>query len=349
MAAIVDTFSPIPILITHPTLVGSLSSNGGPTITICGGPSRSVQVNSNNTTPNAVAMNSNATVDLRHAGPKDTGNCTTGTGADFGTFGFPVAPTFTFNPGVGKYVQPSSPVTDPLAGVLPPAVPAIVDPPVTVIASGTSDANGNLCSTVKDCSEYSPGSYSQGILAKGDLAFFKPGIYYMATGGFRDAAGSDLRMAKGFANDLATGQGMLIYDTGVANAKKDSGFQVGANGSVSLAGSGCSAITLLCDVNNIYKSVLTFENHSAPSITHKFGGGGALTLIGTIYITNTKAGMLASPAIYQTVLLRGNPGSGTLIQGEIIASTLDIGGNAGITMNLSPLPTFVVRQVALVK
>src|SRR5882757_204988 len=46
MAAIVDVFAPVPILVTHPTLASSFSLSGNPAITICGGPRRSIQVNS---------------------------------------------------------------------------------------------------------------------------------------------------------------------------------------------------------------------------------------------------------------------------------------------------------------
>src|ERR1019366_8518359 len=45
-AAIVTSVSPIPILILHPTASGALSANGTPQIKICGGPRRSIQVNS---------------------------------------------------------------------------------------------------------------------------------------------------------------------------------------------------------------------------------------------------------------------------------------------------------------
>ena len=86
-AAIVDVFAPIPIIVLHPTLNDAFQLQGNPAITICGGPSKSIQVNSGNTTE-ASHLAGSATVDLSHAGPKDTlGDCTLGTGADFGVYG----------------------------------------------------------------------------------------------------------------------------------------------------------------------------------------------------------------------------------------------------------------------
>src|SRR5690242_17208192 len=80
VAAVVDVVNPVPILVLHPTLSGSFSINGTPTITICGGPQRSIQVNSSSTTSISISGASN-TVDLSKAGPLDSGTCNTGTGA----------------------------------------------------------------------------------------------------------------------------------------------------------------------------------------------------------------------------------------------------------------------------
>jgi hypothetical protein len=49
IAAIVTVTSPVPVLITHPSDKDVLSGNGKTSITICGGPSRSIQLNSSNT------------------------------------------------------------------------------------------------------------------------------------------------------------------------------------------------------------------------------------------------------------------------------------------------------------
>ena len=87
IAAIVNVFSPVPILVLHPTLPSSLSLQGNPAITICGGPTRSIQVNSGSST--ALHTGGSASIDLSKAGPADSGTCTTGTGADLGVWGGP--------------------------------------------------------------------------------------------------------------------------------------------------------------------------------------------------------------------------------------------------------------------
>ena len=46
VAAILIEISPVPILVMHPDLPEAMSINGNPQITICGGPPRSIQVNS---------------------------------------------------------------------------------------------------------------------------------------------------------------------------------------------------------------------------------------------------------------------------------------------------------------
>lgn len=154
-------------------------------------------------------------------------------------------------------------------------------------------------------------------------------------------------MATGFADDPDTGPGMLVYNTGNANADT---FDVGANSQAHLVGS-CD--TLTCDR---YKGILFFQDRTSGGHTgiggnkgHKFGGGGALSLIGTIYVTNSLAIMTATPGQFQEVLLQGTPGQSTVITGEIVASTLSLGGNAGIQMFLDPSQVLHIRQVSLVK
>jgi hypothetical protein len=188
---------------------------------------------------------------------------------------------------------------------------------------------------------YSPGVYSTGINVKNETAVFKPGIYYMQSGGFGNDANGDMMMSAGFASDPDTGQGMLVYSTG------NGLFTVGANSSANLIGS---------PETSTYKGILFWQDRDSVANTgigsskgHKFGGGGALTLRGTIYITNWKATMLGDPTHYQNVLLQGTPGSATEIDGMIIASTLSLGGNAGIRMRLNPNYKLIQRRVALVR
>jgi len=111
-AAIVNVASPIPIIVTHPTMAGSFDLGGTGSsnkITICGGPRRSIQVNSSNS--NSMTWSGNPLVDLSKAGPADPGNCTTGTGADFGDFGGPATGASVVSFGsTGNFIPASSTV-----------------------------------------------------------------------------------------------------------------------------------------------------------------------------------------------------------------------------------------------
>lgn len=329
-AAIVDVVSPIPILVTHPDLPGSFRIGGNPTITICGGPGRSIQVNSSSST--SIMINGNAhSVDLSKAGPADDGYCNSGTGADFGDWGGPS--TFPGNLSLGTtgtYVQPSSPVLDPLRTVSPPAKPPLRPDP-TPLADGT---NGCPPAPLKDCMLYYPGSYPDGIEVKNETAIFSPGVYYIERGGFGNYANGEMYMCEGCPSDPDTGQGMLVYNTGGGT------FNVGANGSAVLRGP---------HVESIYKGILFFNDRNAATAEHRLGGGGTLNLTGTIYIHNTLELMSATPSTYQKILLQGTPGSETLVDGMIITSVLELQGNAGIRMKLNPAYRLNVRQVALVR
>jgi Flp pilus assembly protein TadG len=370
-AAIVKVVSPTPLLITDPNNNVSLTGNGNPTITICGGPTQSVEVNASGSS----AYDGGATIDLSHAGPNDaTGNCT-GTGnADFGTFGgASTNPGVTFGSGSGKYLYPSSPVLDPFAGVSPPSKPATVAPVTIHINNGTDG-----CTNASGCTEYSPGLYTGGISATspGGIYIFKPGVYYL------DGGGLTLKHATGGgANDSAmcgtctdplgkTGSGVLFYDTGAADAKgfaQTGGFDFNTSNNISFTG---PTLTQVVNGQTVpgppYYNIAMWEDRSAEAHygngqtssggAHNFGQGtGCFTVTGTIYVTNTQAIMTkASDANYphqvQFVNYGGNPCSTTVTQGDIIVSDLNMNGHqAAITMNLVPYGFLKVRQVALVQ
>jgi len=331
-AAIIDVVSPIPIIVTHPTMSGSLSSNGNPAITICGGPARSIQVNSSSST--AVSLNSNTTIDLSKAGPNDPGNCSTGTGADFGVWGGPVTKPTPVNTGsTGHYIQPASPILDPLADVSPPLNPGGTNPVPGPLSNGDS---GCPASPRKPCMLYAPGQYIGGIPIVNQTAVFLPGIYYIVNGNFGNGANGDMYMATGRTDPVTGWTGnMLVYMTGNGT------FDLTANATANLVGS---------PANSAYKGILFFKDRTSPANIHQIGSGGSqITLSGTLYITNSLAIMKATPSQYQTVSLQGNSGSNTTINGEIITRALTMGGGPAITMNLNAGQTVHVRQVALVQ
>jgi hypothetical protein len=331
--------APIPILVTHPFLSGSFSMSGNPAVTICGGPHRSIQVNSTSSTANSSNGNK-ATIDLSHAGPPDTGNCLTGQGADFGTTGNQTTEPFgTFTVGNGSWQPKASPIKDPLASVSAPPVPTNTGNMGTYkpLADGTS---GCPASPKKNCRLYYPGLYTSGIDGKNSTPVFVPGIYYIqSTQGFDCSANCDIYMATGFT-DTYTGTGWsgntLFYNTGPTPTPTTAGpFNLSANGTVNLVGS---------PTGSTYQGILFFQDRNSAAQSHTLGGGGQMTLQGTLYFNNTT--MTATK--YQSLSLQGGPGSGTTIQGEIITGTLSLGGNGSITMNLNSTAAYIVNEIALV-
>jgi hypothetical protein len=328
VAAIVDVTGPAPILVLHPSNSNSLS--GGGTVTVCGGPGRSIQVNSTS----ATAVNASGSMDLSNAGPKDSSSlCIGGTGADFGAFGGPSSFPGSLSLGTtGHYIQPASPILDPLISVPTPAKP---------LNAGSKSPLGkgkNGCPAApKDpCKLYSPGLYTGGIAVNGETAVFSPGLYYMDGGGFGNSDG-DMLMCSGCGNDAVTGAGMLVY--------------LGDSGTVGLAAANSTVALQGSDLTSTYKGILFFGDRiNAPLQTHSVGGGGNLTLTGKIYLTNG-ANMTATR--FQKLALNGESGYQTVIKGDIIVDALSMGGDGPIKVNLEPTSAPVhplhLRQVALIR
>jgi hypothetical protein len=139
----------------------------------------------------------------------------------------------------------------------------------------------------------------------------------------------------------------MFYNTGLPGDPTNAGrIDISANGGANLVGS-CGAWTP-CVGDTTYKGILFFQNRNTVAQTHTLGGGGAMTLQGTIYLTNTIDIMSATSSQYQSLTLQGGSGSGTKIQGEIIVGSLALGGNGSITMNLNANRYLLVSQIALV-
>ena len=357
VAAICDVVSPVPIIVLHPTRPtgttaknGSFFINGNPTVTICGGPTRSIQVNSDSGSSITV-KGASSIVDLSHAGPADPGNCSTGTGAEFGDYGGPDPYPGTVSFGsTGSWIFPASPIPDPL--YWGSSTPPLVSQPTTTglttnpatLTIKVGDAVRYGCPAGISCTLYSPGLYTTGIKVKNDFALFKPGIYYISGGGLTFDSGSGAAMATSVGPPSYSGfsgGGMLVFNSG-NNASNDVisfAADAGKNGGITLTGA---------DQGLPYENILFFEDRTTTMAhTHTLQGGGAVSLTGTIYLTNPWPH--ADLDLYQTLLLQGTPGSTTTLTGEIITDVLELGGNGGITMDLNPYDGLHVRKVALVK
>jgi Flp pilus assembly protein TadG len=158
-----------PIMILHPTKSGALSYSGGASLTIVGGPPRSIVVNSSSAT--AVSCGSSGVIDTRKGGPNLTGS-------DVGTYGGPhVAPgTATgcygtngntglpagFSGGTtGHWAWPASPVPDPYAAV--PAAGGVKNvTPATKTAHSDGTKYYNLAAPGMDgCPDNVPTNYGK--------------------------------------------------------------------------------------------------------------------------------------------------------------------------------------------
>src|SRR5882757_967291 len=146
--------TPVPLVILHRSAGPSLQVSGSASITILGGPQRSIQVDSSSTT----AVNA-GTVDLHQAGPS-------GTGSDFALFGGPTTKPANVNVGSsGHWIPGANPFGDPFASVTAPTAPATAGTarPVPFGINGCPDPAG--------CVEFTPGNYT--VCSAGSVA---PGL-----------------------------------------------------------------------------------------------------------------------------------------------------------------------------
>jgi len=364
-AAITLERQPVPILVLHPSASGSFSKNGTNTIQICGGPVRSIQVNSTSTTSISIS-GASGTVDLSHAGPLDvSGDCTAGTGADFGNTGTqnPYPGTISLGTKPGQYISPASPIADPLLDIAAPAQPAIAGGYDTY-APGQHNCPSDLPSGV-ECRLYHGGYYASGIQFGSSKVYaqFRPGIYWINHGGLQFDSNSIVRMAQGTDSSDPTGittwtRGMLVYNSPSSPVNTSNDIITITSNAGQLQG-GYKNPTADCPnggnclvgspSDSAYKSILFFQNRAtATTLNHQLQGGGGLTIRGTIYLTHTAA-TTATDGKFQSLSLQGNSGGVTKVEGEIIVDALSLGGNSTVTMNLLSAATFFVRQVALVR
>ena len=159
--------APVPLVVLHRTASPSLQVNGSASVTVLGGPTRSIQVDSSSST--AVSA---GTVDLHLAGPG-------GSGADFAVFGGPTTKPAGVNVGTsGKWIPGANPFGDPFAAVSAPTRPtgagsAGSAKPVTYKTNGCPDTNG--------CIEYSAGDYTS--CSTGSIPYGANGCLVIGNGG----------------------------------------------------------------------------------------------------------------------------------------------------------------------
>jgi len=225
--------SPIPIVVLDPQnpnvkpARSALDVQGTPAITIVGGPTKSIQVNSSD--PAATNVGGAGTIDLSKGGPN-------GTGSDIGIFGGPAVAPSGFNGGTtGHWISPAAPINDPFAQLAAPAQPAAGSVSTFTPSKVNVVTNQVLCPD-SQCARYTPGYYSSGLCvgkSAGCLcigssntctAIFDPGIYYIH-GDFTADSNSCLRPSGGPEQNPANPVGgVMIYVTGGSiNVNNNSG------------------------------------------------------------------------------------------------------------------------------
>jgi hypothetical protein len=113
------------------------------------------------------------------------------------------------------------------------------------------------------------------------------------------------------------------------------------------------------DVAGIIRGLLFFgDRNNGTSGTYKNGqssmsGGGGLLLSGSLYFTNCPgwpAPCSPPPTGYNAFLeMRGNPGSGTYVLGNITVDQLIEAGNGAIAMQLNPNAVYNILKATLVQ
>ena len=174
--------APIPILVLDPHNPSTsppskaLDIQGTPTIKIVGGPTQSIQVNSDSTT--AVNVGGSASIDLTKGGPGFNGS-------DFGTYGGPAtAPGGFVTANGGKWMNPSSPIADPFAQIPAPAQPAAPAALTSPVCSSNSIQNGNCNVAYHDAIHGCPDSVRDAFCIPPAIiqGYYRKGLRWSAQG-----------------------------------------------------------------------------------------------------------------------------------------------------------------------
>lgn len=358
-----------PLVVLNPSVSSSLSQGGSATVSVIGGPQRSLQVNSTSST--AIYLGGSSALNFSSAGPA-------GTGGDLGVVGGPSTKPVGYNGGTtGRWLSPSSPLPDPYGSVPAPARPALCTQ-----CSGTSVPHyWDGCPDPVGCTEYSPGYYPSGITIKQNTAIFLPGLYYLGAD-FSAQSLSTVRNGWTYHSTVApvpapsAADGVMFYLTNGAgiffgsnsgsstldplpssyllcnsSQKLPSGVPSTLNGSILWA---------QCTTNGTYdnfantsthspdtqstdgsRGLLMFLDHSSsPPKNLSAGGGGSMAFAGAFYFHQaTSYGDIFS--------LGGGSGTGTYVIGKIVADQLNLGGGGSITMALSNDPSTYLLKTGI--
>ncbi len=370
VCGVVLSQSPVPIVVLNPAASGSLNDQG--TVTVYGGPSKGIQVNSNSAT--AISLGSGKIINLSEGGSALTGS-------NLGVFGGPSASPGGFSGGTtGSWVAPASPVGDPFAQLATPAQPPNPQIPADQTKCKKIPCKVNYhdpvhgCPDSSGCELYTPGYYPSGIAIKNKTAIFDPGLYYL-DGSLQLENKAAVRPSTA-AGDGSGGTTFYFKGTNTITVTKTSGSssldpftvslvkctpssQLPANLPATFQGD-----VLLAPCSGTYgdplgtgdpageqRGLLFFQDRSAAA-SPSWGGSAQFLLAGALYFhqcNSSGTGVNCSSSDYDTVLsVSETSGLIDYILGSVIADQLSVGGSS-VTTDLGASPAYLLPKAALLE
>jgi putative Flp pilus-assembly TadE/G-like protein len=315
--------SSTPILVLDPSKTAALNLSGTLNIVIYGGPSRSIQVNSNSAT--AVSVTGGASINLSQGGPNLTGS-------SIGVYGGPTSTPggITFGT-TGSWAYPSAVISDPFAtlcapgqsgcpkvnGSSAPAIPGAPQIPADEAAKGCKtipcsisyhDA-GHGCPSSAGCQLYTAGYYGSGItVGSGKVAVFDPGLYYIVNG-LKLNSNSTVRPSTGAGDGSG---GTIFYFSGAQSISVNATSRRSTTDTFSASSLKCTGTSTLptnlpatttiqgniliapctgyygdplgsSDPLGVQRGMLFFQDRSASGVSANWGGNGQFALDGILY------------------------------------------------------------------
>ena len=336
VCGVVYATSPIPILVLDPHSPNStppqsaFNIQGSGLIKIVGGPTKSIQVNSQDTAGSCGQSNCSvnypwgtAKVDLSQGGPPPSGGSSgdPGTGSDFALYGAPTTAPSGFIPGTtGHWVAPSAPINDPFAqmcapgktgcpvinGNNPPPMPTAPTVPGDLNATNSVNNTGGACTSAKiqagkcfvshlthGCPD--PGAKSPPLLTKNNgCVLYTAGLYPTAI----TVGGS----AAVFDPGLYYVTGGVAFNSG-STVRPGTGAGDGSGGVIFyFAGSGAGAASIKVDSNSGKKTGLDPFNTTSGSGSYP---NGVKCTAGSTIPKNLPAQIPATPATDGANILLG--------------------------------------------
>ncbi|HKV04585.1 MAG TPA: pilus assembly protein TadG-related protein [Candidatus Acidoferrales bacterium] len=316
-----------PVLVLDPSSSGALSLQGNSSISIYGGPSKGVQVNSSSL--QGVNIGGNGALNLSQGGPNLTGS-------SIGVYGGPASAPGGISFGTtGSWSYPSSVVSDPFAlvcapgqtgcpkinGYSAPAVPGAPQIPSDLAAKGCKSIPCALsyhdavhgCPRSSGCKLYTSGYYGSKISISNTAAIFDPGLYYIV-GGLALNSGSTVRPGTGTGDGSG---GTTFYFSGASSVTVASNSGSATLDPFYASSLSCSAGSILpgnltpttalqgnflmAPCTGYYgdplgaadtlaeRGILFFQDRSASGVNATWGGGGKFMTAGAMYFHHCNA------------------------------------------------------------